>query len=122
MTEPRRPRPIVSNASETWKKLAATADVSLFDSRLALMDDGLVESRAPASRLIDHVARHSLTHEIRIPALPSIRRRFETRAGVGRTVHHDHRPTRPVLVGWNLELHVHLADGDLVRTGRWRRR
>ena len=83
--------------------------------RLGLVEHRLVEARAAAPGLVDHVARHAVADEVGIPALAAVGRGLEARAGVGGAVHHDHRPAAAVFLGRDLELHVHLADGDLLR-------
>ena len=83
--------------------------------RLGLVQHRLVEARAAAARLIDHVAGDAVADEVGIPAFAAVGRGLEARAGVRGAVHHDHRPAAAVFLGRDLELHVHLADGDLLR-------
>ena len=73
MTEPRRPRAIVSNPAEAWRQFSSAFDIaSIFASPLRGMTD-LSNPERPRPGLIDHVApAYTLAHEIRIPAsLPS---------------------------------------------------
>ena len=93
-------------------------DVAAHDLGFSLVDHGLVEPGAAAPGLIDDVARHALAHEVGIPAFATVRRRFQARSRVTRSVHHDDGPSARVFLGRNLELHVHLADRDLMRSGR----
>ena len=129
MSEPRGPCAIVSNAAEAGNKFGAAFDISAGHPRFAFMNDGCVKARSASACLIHYVARDSVTNEVGIPALAPIRSRLEARAGVRRAVDHDHRPSPAVFLLRDLKLHVHLADGDLLRcrsrrrrlTGRWRR-
>jgi hypothetical protein len=119
MSKPRGPRAVVGDPAEARNHRGRALRITARETRLALVDYGLVESRAPASGLIDHVAGNAVADEVRIPALSPIRRRLEAGAGVRRSVDHDHRPAAAVLLGRNLKLDIHLTDGDLLRT--WRR-
>ena len=118
VAEPRGPRAVVGDSAERGELCRAVRDVTVADHRGGFMDDRLVEPRASASRLIDDVGRDAVAHEIRRPALAAIGRGLEACRRVRRPVHHDDRRRVRFLVGRDLELHVHLADRDLIRIER----
>ena len=120
MAEPCGPRAVVGDSPEVRDQLRGALRVAGCDARFGLVQHRLIESRTPAARLIDDVGRDALADEVRIPALTTVRRRLERGTGVRGAVHHDHRPARRGPLRRNLELHVHLADGDLLRRGRRR--
>src|SRR5437867_10098215 len=82
------------------------------------MDDGLVEPGAPTSGLIDNVGGNPATHEIGLPAFAPIRCRLQTCSCMTGPVHHDDRRCVVLLAVRYLELHIHLADHDLVGIAR----
>src|SRR4030095_6703984 len=88
-------------------------DVTIPDHGGGFMDDGLVETRASASCLIDDVGGNPLTHEVWPPALAPVGILPQTRRRMRGPVHHDDRWHVLFPVRRYLELHVHLADRDL---------
>ena len=76
-----------------------------------LVDPGLIVSGASASRLIDHIGREIVAHQIGCPTFRSLRRRLDTGSRMGGAVPNDDGPL--LRSHGHLELHVHLADSDL---------
>ena len=75
------------------------------------MDNGLVEARPSASRLIDNVSRNAIANRVVGPAFRPVCRSLNTRSRIARTVYDDERP------GFgdhrSCELHIHAADDFL---------
>ena len=114
--EPVGPRAVVRDPAEAGDEVRAFG-VAGDQLRFAFMDDGLVEARAAAAGLIDDVAGNALADEVGIPAFAAVGGGLQARSRVARAVNHDHGPPA-VLLRRDLELHVHLADRDLVRRER----
>ena len=103
MSEPRRPRTVVGDPAEIRNQLHGTLDVAARDAGFRLVKHRLVEPGTSAPRLIDDVGRNAFADEVRVPPLAAIRRRLESRAGVGGPVHHDDGPAGADLFAgiWN---------------------
>src|SRR5437762_12413434 len=110
MAEPRGPRAVVGDSAEAGNRREAFLGVAVLDERGCFMNDGLVESRATTTRLIDNVGRNSVAHEIRLPAFTPVGRGFQACSRVSRTMDHDERRHSPRLLRRDLELHIHLAN------------
>src|SRR2546422_4975164 len=113
MSKPRSPGSAIGDPAEAGYQGGSTLDVTALDHSGCFVDDGLVESRASTSCLIDHVGGDSVAHEIGLPAFASVRRRLEARSRMAGSMHHDHRRHVLLLACRYLELHVHLPDRDL---------
>src|SRR5262249_25893478 len=114
MSEPGGPGAVVRDAAKRRDERRAALHVTAGHARFAFVNDRFIKAGTAAACLIDHVAGNAMTNEVGIPALTSVWCRFETSASVGGPVHHDHRPAAAIFLLWDLELHVHLANGDLL--------
>ena len=119
VAKPRGPRAIVGDPAERRHQAEAILVVAIFEQGRCLMDDGLVESGAPASCLIDQIGRNPFSHEIRVPAFPPVRRGLQTSCRMRGPMNHDDRRRVALFVYRCLELNIHLADRDLVGEGHW---
>ena len=113
--------PRVGDALQRRQQRDGGVAVAGREQRFGLVQHRLIEPRAAAARLIDDVGRDAFAHEVRIPTFALVGRRLERGARVRRAVHHDHGPAGRRAARRDLELHVHLADRDLLRRARRRR-
>ena len=81
-------------------------------ARTHVVEEGLIEARAPAAHLVRHVHRMALAHEVLVPAHPAVRCRLPRLAGQRRAVDHHHRDVAVATLGHHVA-HVHLVDGDV---------
>ena len=79
------------------------------------MNHGFIEAGAASPRLIDQIGGDPVPHKVRRPAFAAVRRRFQTRCRMTRSVHHNDRWCLLLLTGRYLELDIHLSNCDLVR-------
>src|SRR4030095_3994969 len=116
------PGAVIRDPAETRNEIAAALDVSMRHARLTLVDHRLVEAGAPATGLIYDITGHSVPDEVWVPTFAPVGSGLEACSRMRRPVHHDHRPSSVVFLLGDLELHIHLTDGDLLRCRGRRRR
>src|SRR5436189_4167639 len=113
MSKPRSPGSAIGDPAEAGYQGRPTLNLAALDHGGCFVDDGLVESRASTSCLIDHVGGDPVAHEIGLPAFAPVWRRLQTRSRMAGSVHHDDG-RHVLLFGCRyLELHIHLPDCDL---------
>jgi len=113
MAEPVGPGDVIGDSAEAGNLRRSVLDVAVPDHGSGLKDDGLVEARASATSLIHYVGGDPTAHEVGLPAFAAVRRGFQARSSVAGPVNHNDRRHLQLLARRYLELHIHLADGDL---------
>src|SRR3981081_51194 len=113
MSEPVSPGSAIGDPAEAGYDGRTILNVTALDHGGCFVDDGLVESRASTSGLIDHVGGDPVGHEIGLPAFAPSGRGLQTRARMARPVAHDDRWHVRLFACRYLELHIHLPDRDL---------
>ena len=81
-------------------------------ARARVVEDGLIESRSPASDLIRDIDGMALADEVLVPSHATVRRGLPGFARQRRAMHHHHRHVAIAALRHHVA-HVHLIDGDV---------
>src|SRR5262245_6603482 len=117
MPEPCSPSAVIGNAAKVGDLCHPLLHVTSSDHCCRFMQNRLVESGSATPRLIDDVGRDPIAYEIGCPTFAAIGCGFQARGCVCGSMHHDDSRHSSLFTSRNLELHIHLADGDLVWNG-----